>query len=117
MCNDTAAIADYLSDSDVLREDKAKPWQDIVEDASVKLPQTIHFKPLGVRDFTAYAIWKACNDDKGILNTVCKEEKELTQDQATAQLTWIDVEFPKRPRSEHWKDVAFCDEYHFRIGP
>jgi hypothetical protein len=89
----------------------------IIEDAGVKLLQTIHFKPLGVRDLTAHAIRKACNDDEGILNTVCKEEKELTQDQATAQLTCIDAELSKWPRSKHWKDVAFCDKFCFGIGP
>jgi hypothetical protein len=52
-----------------------------------------------------------------MINAVCEEEKELTAAQATTQTDWVDEQLPKRPHSRYWKDVAFCDEFHFGIGP
>ena len=48
---------------------------------------------------------------------MCKEEKELTKDQATGRLDWIDIQLPVRPRSKHWQDIVFCDEFHLGISP
>jgi len=56
-------------------------------------------------------------DDEGLINAVCEEEKELTKKQADGRLDWIDVQLPHRPHPQHWKDVAFYDEFHFGIGP
>jgi hypothetical protein len=41
----------------------------------------------------------------------------LTKEQVTGRLDWIDEQLPKRPHSVNWKDVAFCDEFHFGVGP
>jgi len=41
----------------------------------------------------------------------------LTRDQADNRLDWIDIELPKRPKSKHWKDIAYCNKFHFGIGP
>ena len=51
------------------------------------------------------------------MNAVCEEERELIDDQATNRLDFIDVELLKRPHSVDWENVAFCDEFHFGIGP
>lgn len=55
--------------------------------------------------------------DEDLINAVCEEEKELTKAQATNRLDWIDVQLLDRPHSNNWKDVVFCDEFHFGIGP
>ena len=52
-----------------------------------------------------------------MINAVAEEERKLTKAQATARLDWINEQLPKRPHSENWKDIAFCDEFHFGIGP
>jgi hypothetical protein len=91
---ETAAIADYLNDDAIPLDKKGKPWTDITEAASVVLPQTFHFKPPGYRTIEPEAIQIACQDDEGIINTACEEEKELTLAQATAQLDWIDEQLP-----------------------
>jgi len=52
-----------------------------------------------------------------LTNAVAEEEKELTGPQARARTDWTDEQLPIRPHSEDWEDVAFCDEFHFGIGP
>ncbi|KIN01395.1 hypothetical protein OIDMADRAFT_145468 [Oidiodendron maius Zn] len=115
--SDTAAIADYLDDSNTLLDKKGAPWHDIAEQAGIKLPCTTHFKPLGLRLVNTQSIQRACKEDKGIINAICEEEKELTDAQATVCLDWIDIQLTIRPHSNHWKDVAFCNEFHFGVGP
>jgi hypothetical protein len=46
--SDTAAIADYLDDSNTTLDKKGAPWLDIAEQAGVELPRTTHFKPPGL---------------------------------------------------------------------
>ena len=48
---------------------------------------------------------------------VYEEKKELSKAQATGRTDWVDIQLPRRPHSKNWKDVAFCDEFHFGIGP
>lgn len=115
--SDTAAIASYLADPSTSLDDAGKPWLDIAEAADVDLPQTEHFKPPGKRTITYRTIQRTCKADEGIINAVAEEERELTKKQADGRLDWIDEQLPIRPRSYHWKDVAFCDEFHFGIGP
>ena len=52
-----------------------------------------------------------------MINAVCEEERELTDTQATLRRDQSDEQLAIRPRSYKWKDVAFCDEFHFGIGP
>jgi hypothetical protein len=91
---ETAAIADYLDDDAIPLDEKGKPWTDIAEAAGVVLPQTFHFKPPGHCTIKPEAIQIACQDDEGIINVACEEEKELTLAQATARLDWIDKQLP-----------------------
>jgi hypothetical protein len=114
---ETAAISDYLEDSTISLDDKGKPWLDVAQDAGVELPITTHFKPPGLRTITPKAVQRACKEDEGIINAVCEEEKELTKDQVNGRLDWIDEQLSRRPHSRHWKDIVFCDEFHFGIGP
>jgi hypothetical protein len=115
--SDTAAISNYLDDPKVPLDDKGKPWLDIAEDAGVELPKTTHFKPPGTRTITPKSVYIACKADEDIITAVCEEEKELTKEQADYRLDFCTEQLPNRPHSEHWKDVAFCDELHFGIGP
>ena len=78
------------------------PWLSIAENASVTIPKTLHFKPPGVRDIEPQSVQRACRSDEDIINAVCEEEKELTKDQATGRLDWIDIQLSIRPRSKHW---------------
>jgi len=84
--SETAAIADYLNDDDIPLDKKGKPWLDIAQDAGIDLPQTYHFKPTGYRTIEPQSVLRACKEDKGLINAVCKEEKELTPVQAEARL-------------------------------
>lgn len=81
------------------------------------LPQTLHFKPPGLRTVQPRTLQRACKEDEGIINAVCREEKELNEDQAKARDVWVDIQLPIRPHSVDWKDVAFCNEFHFGVGP
>jgi len=83
---ETAAISDYLDDSTISLNDKGKPWLDIAEDAGVELPNTVHFKPPGLRTIHPKAVQRACRNDEGLISAVCEEEKELSKDQATGRL-------------------------------
>ena len=114
---DTAAIAAYLSDSDVDLDDRGKPWLDIAKNAGVTLPETYHFKPPGYRTVNPKAVQQNCKYDEGIINAICEEERELTKDQAENRINWVDINLKERPHSKNWKDIAFCDEYHFGLGP
>jgi hypothetical protein len=115
--SDTAAIADYLDDSHTSLDKKGAPWLDIAVQASIDLPQTTHFDPLGLRTIDTQRLQRACKEDEGIINSVCDEEKELTERQATARTNWIDIQLPIHSHSIDWKDIAFCDEFHFGVGP
>lgn len=114
---ETAAIAAYADDESVPLDDRGAPWLDLAEASGVQLPETYHHKPPGYRTIEPPSIQTACRDDEGMINAVCEEEKELTAAQATTRTDWVDEQLPKRPRSRYWKDVAFCDEFHFGIGP
>jgi hypothetical protein len=41
----------------------------------------------------------------------------LTDRQATERTKFVDEQLLWRPHSIHWNNVAFCDEFHFGIGP
>ena len=105
--SETAAIANYLDDEHIPLDDKGAPWVDIAEAAGVELPPSIHYR----------TIQRTCKKDERIINAVCEEEKELSRTQADNRLDFIDVQLPQRPHSKDWEDVAFCDEFHFGIGP
>ena len=115
--SDTAAIANYLDDPAVPLDDKGKPWLNILEDAGVEVPMTTHFKPPGTRVVSTFTVQHSCKEDEGLINAVCDEEKELTEAQAEGRRIFSHEQLKKRPKSENWKDVAFCDEFHFGIGP
>jgi hypothetical protein len=115
--SDTAAIAAYADDASVPLDNRGAPWLDLAEASGVQLPQTYHIKPPGYRTIEPQSVQKACKQDEDMTNAVCEEEKELTKDQAIARRDWIDVQLPIRPHSKDWEDVAFCDEFHFGIGP
>lgn len=114
---DTVGIDAYLDDDNVHQDDKGKPWRDIARDAGIILPETTHFKPPGKRTLNNLAIQKACKKDENIINAVMEEEKELSHKEAHSRLVWIDNQLAIRPHSRDWFDVAFCDEFHFGLGP
>ena len=114
---DTAIIGDYLSDSTTSLDDKGKPWLDIAEAAGVMLPETYHFKPAGHRMVETQSVQRACKEDENLINAVAEEEKLLLGYQAENRLEFIDEQLLARPHSKDWKDVVFCDEFHFGIGP
>ena len=114
---DSAAIAAYVDDETVPLNDRGAPWLDLAEASGVQLPQTYHFNPPGYRTIEPQSIQMTCQRDEGIINAVCEEEKELTDNQATSREDWSVDQLAIRPHSCHWKDVAFCDEFHFGIGP
>ena len=84
--SDTSAISDYLEDPSTSFNDKGAPWLDIAEKAGVELPETTHFKPPGLCTVNTKSVQLACKADEGIINAVAKEEKELKEEQATAQI-------------------------------
>ena len=114
---DTSAIADYTDDGTIPLDDRGKPWLNIAIAAGVTIPETYYFKPPGMRTVTTRTLQKACNQDEGLINAICEEERELTDNQATARTDWTEDQFKKRPHSKDWLDVGFCDEFHFGIGP
>jgi hypothetical protein len=77
----------------------------------------MHFKPPGIRTITTQTVQRACKLDEDLITAVCEEEKELTGLQARARTDWIEEQLLQRPHSTDWKDVAFCAEFHFGIGP
>jgi hypothetical protein len=85
---DTTAIAHYINDGTVPLDDWGAPWQDIAVEAGVTLSKTTHFKPPGSCTVQPQTIQRACKVDHSIINAVCEEEKELMDDQATAQQEW-----------------------------
>lgn len=97
--SETAAIANYPNDDSIPLNDKGKPWLDITQEAGVSLPQTYHFNPIGYRTIEPQSLLRACKDDKGLINAVCKEEKELTSTQAKRRVIWINIQLPIRPHS------------------
>lgn len=115
--SETAAIAAYVDDESVSLDDRGAPWLDLAEASGVTLPSTFHSKPPGLRTVEPQSIRRACKVDEGMINAVCEEEKELTENQATTRIDWTDEQLLIRPHSEDWEDVAFCDEFHFGIGP
>lgn len=88
-----------------------------MEAAGVGLLKTPHFKPAGTRTLTSQTNQRACRGDEDIINTVCKEEKELDEKQAKSRCEHTTKQLALRPRSSNWKDVAFYDKFHLGIGP
>ncbi|OCK91004.1 uncharacterized protein K441DRAFT_576740, partial [Cenococcum geophilum 1.58] len=115
--SDSAAISNYLKDASVPQNNKGKPWKDIAINAGVSLPEVPHFKPPGMRSLSLKPIQKACKEDEGIINAVIEEERELDKRQCTNRLKFVDTSLEKRPHSVDYNNVAFCDEYHFGLGP
>jgi hypothetical protein len=56
-------------------------------------------------------------EDEGIINAAYQEERELKKSQPNNRTDWVDEPLGIRPKSEDWKDVAFCDEFHLGLGP
>lgn len=115
--SDTSAISDYLNDYTVPLDNKGLPWLDIAEQAGVDLPETSHFKPPGLRTVSTQTSQRACKADEDLINAICEEEKELTRTQAKERCDWVNEQLLQRPRSKNWRDVAYCDEFHFGVGP
>jgi hypothetical protein len=82
---ETTAIADYVNNRTVPLDNRGAPWQDIAEESGVILPKTTYFKPPGSCTDQPQTIQQACKADHDIINTVCEEEKELTDNQAIAR--------------------------------
>ncbi|KAF8849241.1 hypothetical protein BDZ45DRAFT_697722 [Acephala macrosclerotiorum] len=114
--DDTAAIGNFIDDENIDQEDKGALWPDIAEMVGVDLPKTQHFKPLGFREVDSQTIQRACKRDEKIINAVCHEEKELPQKQADQRYDFAGDQLKERPHSVNWKDVYFCDEFHFGVG-
>lgn len=70
-----------------------------------------------MRSLSLKPIQKACKEDEGIINAVIEEERELDKRQCTNRLKFVDTSLEKRPHSVDYNNVAFCDEYHFGLGP
>ena len=62
-------------------------------------------------------IRKACRADEDIINAVCEKKKELAKKQAQSRCEHATEQLALYPRSYNWKDVAFYNEFHLRIGP
>ncbi|KAF8847121.1 hypothetical protein BDZ45DRAFT_733790 [Acephala macrosclerotiorum] len=88
---DTAAIGTFVEDDNVKKEDKAAPWADLADMA-------------------------ACKKDENIINAIQYEKKELPLKQADQRYDFAGEQLQERPHSIHWKDVYFCDEFHFGVG-
>lgn len=113
----TRAVGEFVRDPNVPVEDKSAPYLDLVTLAGHEIPKTLHHKPYGYREVEAQTIQQHLKRDEGIGSFVREEEKELNRAQRDQRLDWIDIQLPIRPRSENWRDCAFCDEFHFSIGP
>jgi hypothetical protein len=66
--------------------DLGAPWKNLAESAGVFFPETYYFKPPGRRIVTLLIIQRTCKQDKGIINIVCEEEKELSRKDADTRL-------------------------------
>ncbi len=106
-----------MRDLNVPLDNKGKPWLDIVDVARVDIPQTEHFKPPGLRDINPLSVQQTIKKQEGILNAVCKKEKELPKPLARECRTWANNNLEIRPYSIDWLDVYFCNKFHFGIGP
>jgi len=106
-----------LTDPNVPLIDRGAPWLDIAEAAGIELSKTMRFKPPGMRTIETKPVQIACRKDEGIINAVCGEEKELLQTQANSRYELCMIQLEIRPHSIHWRNVYFCDEFHFGIGP
>jgi DDE superfamily endonuclease len=115
--SETAVITAYVDDESIPLNNRGAPWLDVAEASGVQLPQTYHYKPPGYRTIEPQSIRRACQVDEDMFNAACEEEKKLTDTQAIAREDWSEEQLAIRPRSYYWKDVAFCDEFHFGIGP
>jgi DDE superfamily endonuclease len=113
---DTAAIADYLEDPNTTLEEKGAPWLDIAEQAGVHVGETTHMKPPGKRTLNTRSVQHACKRDEDIINALADEEKLLPKSVAEAKSDWSTQQLKERPYSRHWRNVYFCDEFHFGIG-
>ena len=67
--------------------DKGKPWKDIIQNAGVLIPQILHWNPPGLYDAIEREIRKVLYKEKGIINAICKEKRDLTNNQATTRIT------------------------------
>jgi hypothetical protein len=115
--SDTRAMSDYICDTSVPQDNRAAPWLIIGEEVRVKLLQTYYFKPPGMRTVTPQTIQRAIKEDKGIKNFVREEEKLLSIIEARRRRNWSIEQLKKRPYYVNWYDTAFCDEFHFGLGP
>lgn len=97
--------------------DRGAPWLDVAEEAGVKLPETTHFKPPGVREVNAETIQRTCKKDADLFTAVCHEEKKLPPKQTQNRVDFAEQQLEERPHSINYSDVYFCDEFHFGIGP
>jgi hypothetical protein len=77
----------------------------------------MHFKPPGYRMVETQTCQRACLHDEGLINAVCDEEKDLTLAQENTREEYSKAQLKILPRSVKWRDIAFCDEFHFGIGP
>ncbi|KAF8862050.1 hypothetical protein BDZ45DRAFT_671357 [Acephala macrosclerotiorum] len=112
---DTAAIGTFVEDDNVKKKDKAALWTDLADMAGVDLPKTKHFKPLGMREVDSQSIQRACKKDENIINAIQHKEKKLPSKQADQRYDFAREQLQERPHSIHWKNVYFCDEFHFDV--
>ena len=62
---------------------------------------TTHFKPPSTRAVSTFTVQHSCKEDEGLINTVCDEEKKLTEVQAEGRRIFSYEQLKKRPKSEN----------------
>ncbi|TVY89446.1 hypothetical protein LAWI1_G004083, partial [Lachnellula willkommii] len=97
---DTSAIGDFLDDPNLPLDRRSQPWRDLAEDAGGNELSNLKRSK------------QAAKKTKALL---AQSAKRSTQ--ARLRVLWCILALLLRPRSWRWWNTAFCDEFHFGIGP
>ena len=91
-----SAVSDYLKDPSVSQHDRGLPWQDILPNAGVPLPETTHFKPTRKAPVNEITLWRTAAKE-GLGNFILEEEKALNISTTYSRVRWINIQLYSRP--------------------
>lgn len=107
---------DYLDNCSF--DEATKPWRTCIVESGTNMDDklTYHFKTKTMEKASEQCVQRALRDNENFINAIPEVERELDDDLAKRRFDFAILMLGERPEDHDWRDVVFCDEFHFGMG-